>query len=203
MHFTAFAKFALLLVGALVSATPTFPGKITTGSGNFKVIQGTIGTVAGSGALAARQDTPPITVTVGPFRPSPANLIVNKTVTQGDFADLGIQFPVEGDAQIAFDGFAKNITVFETPPGGDEEFIFGLESGPDTNLCGFFPGLFFEALLDTSVLGTYQGRWVFEIGESEDHRAAVNATTGCGPEPFNKRIVEFVRKWEVVAPYGA
>jgi hypothetical protein len=55
------------------------------------------------------------------------NLIVNPPATQGGFGTLGWIFPSEGDrtGHNVFDGFAKNITILYTPPGGVELLIMG------------------------------------------------------------------------------
>jgi hypothetical protein len=48
-------------------------------------------------------------------------------VPEGEFADLGRIFESVGDdtEPFVYDGFAKNITVLYTPPGGVEQFVFG------------------------------------------------------------------------------
>ncbi|KAJ6555405.1 hypothetical protein DFH09DRAFT_1165315 [Mycena vulgaris] len=197
MHFINFTKIVLLSTSLALQACagPSFPKVI---AGDFELIQTT--TVAPS--HLANADIP----TVGPFIPSADNLIVNTTVPQGEFANLGWIFASVGDNSdpAVFDGFEHNITVLYTPPGGVETFIFGIESGPETpqpvgvGFCGFFPGFWIEGVLDSSVLGTYTGRWIVEFGQSTQPDAPIDPNSGCGPEPFNITTVEFVRTWEVV-----
>ncbi|KAJ7704038.1 hypothetical protein B0H17DRAFT_1326743 [Mycena rosella] len=196
MHFSNFTKIVLLSISLAlqVRAGPSFP---KVNAGDFELIQAT--TTAPS-RLLANADIP----TVGPFVPSADNLIVNTTVPQGEFADLGWIFASVGDNTdpAVFDGFAKNITVLYTPPGGVEQFVFGIITGPEIaggdGFCGFFPGFWIEGVLDSSDLGTYTGRWIVEFGESTQPDAPVDPDSGCGPEPFNITTVEFVRTWEVV-----
>jgi hypothetical protein len=118
MHFSNFTKFVLLATSLALQACagPSFP-KVT--AGNFELIQST---TAAPSRLRANADIP----TVGPFVPSADNLIVNSTVPQGGFAGLGWAFPSVGNisGSAVFDGFAKNITVLYTPPGGVEQFVF-------------------------------------------------------------------------------
>ncbi|KAJ7233109.1 hypothetical protein C8J57DRAFT_170420 [Mycena rebaudengoi] len=71
--------------------------------------------------------------TTVPWAPTDENLIVNITITQGEPAYVGWTFPsVEGtpDGGTIFDGFAKNITVFYTPPTGSEKMVFSYSNGP-------------------------------------------------------------------------
>ncbi|KAJ7915231.1 hypothetical protein B0H13DRAFT_1872324 [Mycena leptocephala] len=65
--------------------------------------------------------------------------------------------------------------------------IYSIESGPSggDGFCGFFPGFGLAGVLDSSVLGTYTGRWIVEFGESTQPYAPVDPESGCGPEPFN------------------
>ncbi len=116
MHFSYFSKIVLLSISLALQAHagPSVPKVI---AGDFELIQTTVP----SSRLLANAKIP----TVGPFVPSEANLIVNTTVPQGEFADLGWVFPSVGnDTEPVFDGFAKNISVFFTPPGGVEQFVF-------------------------------------------------------------------------------
>ncbi|KAJ7237024.1 hypothetical protein B0H12DRAFT_121405 [Mycena haematopus] len=151
MYFRTFSKFVFLSTVLVLQARagPPFPQVI---AGDFEIIQAT--TTAPSHLLAS-EDTP----TIGPFVPSAANLIVNTTVPQGVPADLGWIFASVGNNSdpVAFDGFSKNITVFYTPPAGVEQFVFSFAVGiGDANgFCGIFPGAWFEGVLDSSVLGTY------------------------------------------------
>ncbi|KAJ7333937.1 hypothetical protein DFH08DRAFT_879805 [Mycena albidolilacea] len=198
MHFRNFVNLVLLSTALSVQAraSPSFP-KVT--AGDFQLIH-TI--TAAPSRLLANADIP----TVPPFVPSADNLIVNTTVPQGEFANLGFIFPSVGDNTnpAVFDGSSINVTVLYTPPGGVETFVFGIDSGPETpqpvgvGFCGFFPAFFVEGVLDSSVLGTYTGRWIVEFGESTQPDAPVDPNSGCGPEPFNITTVEFVRTWEVV-----
>ncbi|KAJ7906451.1 hypothetical protein B0H13DRAFT_1880607 [Mycena leptocephala] len=189
MHF---AKLVLLSTSLALQACagPSFP-KVTAGA--FKLIQAT---TAVPSRLSTNADIP----TVGPFVPSADNLIVNTTVPQGEFADLGWIFASVGDNSdpAVFDGFAKNISILYTPPGGVEHIESGPGIGGGDGFCGFFPGFWIEGVLDSSVLGTYTGRWIVEFGESTQPYAPVDPESGCGPEPFNMKTVEFVRTWEVV-----
>ncbi|KAJ7806796.1 hypothetical protein B0H14DRAFT_3882256 [Mycena olivaceomarginata] len=188
MHFRNLANLVLLSTALSVQAraSASFP-KVT--AGDFQLIQTT---TAAPSRLLANADMP----TVPPFVPSADNLIVNTTVPQGEFADLGFIFPSVGDNTdpAVFDGSFINLTVLYTPPGGVET----IDSGPETEFCGFFPEFFVEGVLDASVLGTYTGRWIVEFGESTQPDAPVDPDSGCGPEPFNITTVEFVRTWEVV-----
>ncbi|KAJ7460018.1 hypothetical protein B0H11DRAFT_2058530 [Mycena galericulata] len=191
MHFSTFTKIVLLCTSLALQAhaRPWFPDV----TGDFGLIQGLTAALT-----RLRGNTPP---TVGPFVPSADNLIVNPPATQGEFGALGWMFQSEGDknGHNVFDGFAKNITILYTPPGGVERFLMGLSSGPDHGLCGFAPGSSMQGYLNSSVLGTYTGRWIVEFGQSTQPDAPVNPATGCGPVPFNVTTVEFVRTWEVVA----
>ncbi|KAJ6540719.1 hypothetical protein B0H19DRAFT_1078120 [Mycena capillaripes] len=193
MHFSDFTKIVLLSTALALQARAGPSPKIT--AGDFELIQGT---PAAPSRLLANADLP----TVGPFIPSAANLIVNTTVSQGEIADLGWIFASVGDNTdpAVFDGFAKNISVFYTPPGDVEHIANGPDIAPPggEGFCGFFPGFFLEALLDSSVLGTYTGRWIVEFGESTQPYAPIDPDSGCGPEPFNSKTVEFMRTWEVV-----
>ncbi|KAJ7747923.1 hypothetical protein DFH07DRAFT_830574 [Mycena maculata] len=194
MHFSPFTKIVLLCTSLAFQAhaRPWFP---TVAAGDFGLIQGLTAALA---RLRANTNTPP---TVGPFVPSADNLIVNTPATQGEFGTLGWTFPSEGReiGRNVFDGFAKNITVLYTPPDGVERLLIGLLSGPDQGLCGFAPGSSASGVLDSSVLGTYTGRWIVAFGQSTQPDAPVDPATGCGPVPFNITTVEFVRTWEVVA----
>ncbi|KAJ6452442.1 hypothetical protein C8R45DRAFT_1040662 [Mycena sanguinolenta] len=159
------------------------------------------------------------TPTTGPFVPTADNLIFNTTVPQGVNAVLGwvdTIIPGVPPFENVFDGSAKNITMFYTPPGGVEKPLIGFFSGPSTGFCGVTPGSSSETFIDSSVLGTYEcdlgyvmcplltesrytGRWVVEFGQSTDPDAPIDPKTGCGPLPFTTGGVEFVRTWEVVA----
>ncbi|KAJ7930931.1 hypothetical protein B0H13DRAFT_2309238 [Mycena leptocephala] len=192
MHFSNFTKFVLLTTSLAlqVCAGASFP-KVT--AGDFELIQST---TAAPSRLRANADIP----TVGPFVPSADNLIVNTTVPQGEFAGLGWAFPSVGNisGSAVFDGFAKNITVLYTPPGGVEHIATGPAIDAGDAFCGFVPRFAVEGVLDSSVLGTYTGRWIVKFGESTQPDAPVDPGSGCGPEPFNITTVEFVRTWEVV-----
>ncbi|KAJ7617338.1 hypothetical protein FB45DRAFT_1034630 [Roridomyces roridus] len=192
MYFSNLAKLAVLAASLALQVCAALPApKITVG--DFEVVQG-----KSPVSIVHRRQTPP---TVGPFVPTAANLIFNTTVPQGTFADLGWKFNDVGDDSdpAVFDGFAKNISVFYTPPGEEEQFIFGIESGfdPET-FCGFFPGDFAEGVLPSNTLGTYKGRWTVEFGTSADPSAPVDPQSGCGPQPFDIQFKEFKRTWEVV-----
>ncbi|KAJ7915187.1 hypothetical protein B0H13DRAFT_1872280 [Mycena leptocephala] len=138
MHF---AKLVLLSTSLAPQACagPSFP-KVTAGA--FKLIQAT---TAVPGRLSTNADFP-----------------------TGDFADLGWIFASVGDdtEPFVYDGFAKNITVLYTSPGGVEHIESGPGIGGGDGFCGFFPGFWIEGVLDSSVLGTYTGRWIAEFGES-------------------------------------
>ncbi|KAF8162186.1 hypothetical protein K438DRAFT_1858943 [Mycena galopus ATCC 62051] len=197
MHFSNFTKIAVLSTALVLQARGglSFP-RVT--AGDFEIIQTT--TVASSHGLLASVDIP----TVPPLVPSTYDLIVNTTVPQGEFAQLGWVFPTVGNNSAVFDGSSINVTVFYTPPGGVEEFVLGIASGPDiappggVGFCGFLPGFGLAAVLNATDLGTSTGRWVVEFGQSTQPDAPVDPTSGCGPEPFNSTTVEFVRTWEVV-----
>ncbi|KAJ7276604.1 hypothetical protein C8J57DRAFT_1583734 [Mycena rebaudengoi] len=140
---------------------------------------------------------------VAPFTPTAENLIVNTTVPQGEPALLGWIFSGTLDGSVVFDGFAKNISVFYTPPGSDEKFVFGTIVGPDDDdprldFCGFFPGDWAAGVMPSDDLGTYKARWTVEFGQSTQPDAPVSPH-GCGPQPFDSTTVEFERYWEVVA----
>ncbi|KAJ7111043.1 hypothetical protein C8R44DRAFT_799845 [Mycena epipterygia] len=198
MHFRNFTKIVLLSTALALQARArhSFPN---VNAGDFELIQTT---TAAPSRLLANVDIP----TVPPFVPSAHNLIVNTTVHQGEPALLGWIFPSVGNNTdpAVFDGSSINVTVLYTPPGGVEQAVFGIDSGPETpqpvgvGFCGFFPGFFIAAVLNSSVLGTYTGRWIVEFGESTQPYAPVDPNSGCGPEPFNIKTVEFVRKWKVV-----
>ncbi|KAJ6479113.1 hypothetical protein C8R45DRAFT_359113 [Mycena sanguinolenta] len=193
MHFNSLSKIIFLSTALALQACagPAFP-HIT--KGNVGVIQGSIAATAPSPL-----GTPP---TIGPFVPTAANLLVNTTVPQGTDAEVGWIFDtVPGVAPFAtvYDGSAYNISVFYTPPGGDEEFVFGLLSGPDTTgFCGIFSGFWLAGVIDSSVLGTYAARWTIEYGQSTQPDAPVSPA-GCGPDPFTMNTAEFNGNWEVVA----
>ncbi|KAJ7028220.1 hypothetical protein C8F04DRAFT_1291378 [Mycena alexandri] len=193
MHFSNFTKIVFLSTSLALQARAGPSFKVN--AGDFELIQAS---TAAPSRLLTNADTP----TVGPFVPSAYNLIVNTTVPQGEFADLGWRFAPVGDNTdpAVFDGFAKNISVFYTPPGGVEHIENGPDIGPPggPGFCGFFPGFWIEGVLDSSILGTYTGRWLVEFGESIQPYAPVDPDSGCGPEPFNNKTVEFVRTWEVV-----
>ncbi|KAJ7237043.1 hypothetical protein B0H12DRAFT_1238355 [Mycena haematopus] len=193
MYFSKFTKFVFLSTALALQACAAAPFPQVT-AGDFELIHAT---TAVPNRLLASEDTP----TIGPFVPSAANLIVNATVPQGVPADLGWIFASVGNNSdtAAFDGFAKNITILYTPPGGVEHLAFGPGIGNADGFCGIFPGFWLKGALDSSVLGTYTGRWLVEFGESTQPDAPVNPNSGCGPEPFNSTTVEFVRTWEVVA----
>ncbi|KAJ6452475.1 hypothetical protein C8R45DRAFT_1083404 [Mycena sanguinolenta] len=192
MSFSYFSKIVLLFTALALQAWAASP-QIT--KGDFKLIQ--VNSAAVPTPLVTADDTP----TIGPFVPTAANLIVNTTVPQGVDAEIGWIFNSVGDNSdpAAFDGSFKNITVFYTPPGGVEQFVFGIESGPDTDFCGIFPGFDLAGVIDSSVLGTYYGRWMVDFGQSTQPDAPVDPTSGCGPLPFNITTVEFSRTWEVAA----
>ncbi|KAJ7244095.1 hypothetical protein C8J57DRAFT_1556100 [Mycena rebaudengoi] len=140
---------------------------------------------------------------IAPFNPTAPNLIVNTTVPQGTQAELGWIFDGIPNSGVVFDGFAKNITVYFTAPGQDEEFIFSFSNEPSPDdprfdFCGYFPGLWLYVPIDSDVLGTYKGRWVVKFGQSTQPDAPVSEH-GCGPLPFDNTGVEFERSWEVVA----
>ncbi|KAJ7261875.1 hypothetical protein C8J57DRAFT_459537 [Mycena rebaudengoi] len=142
--------------------------------------------------------------TTVPWAPTDENLIVNITITQGEPAYVGWTFPsVEGtpDGGTIFDGFAKNITVFYTPPTGSEKMVFSYSTGPDTtNFCGMLSGLALSGLIGSDDLefGTYEARWIVEFGQSIEPDAPIDPDSGCGAEAFNITTVEFERTWEVV-----
>ncbi|KAF7340575.1 hypothetical protein MSAN_02129000 [Mycena sanguinolenta] len=192
MHFSSFNKVVLLSTAFSLQAR-ALP-QIT--KGDFEIMQ--VNTAANH-ALAIADDTP----TTGPFIPTADNLIVNTTVPQGVNAALGwIDPTVAGVAPFSpvFDGSAYNISVFYTPPSGVETFVFGVDTGPDTtDFCGIISGYWIEGVIDSSVLGTYLGRWIVEYGQSTQPDAPVDPNSGCGPDPFNMTTVEFTRTWEVVA----
>ncbi|KAJ6452431.1 hypothetical protein C8R45DRAFT_1223487 [Mycena sanguinolenta] len=196
MHFSSLSKIALLSTALALQARagPAFP-QIT--KGDFGIIQGN--TAASNPLLATAGDIP----TTGPFVPTADNLIVNTTVPQNVNAALGWIFDsVPGVTPYfpVFDGSAYNVTVFYTPPGGVETWIFGIDTGPDTtDFCGIFSGYWVYGVMDSSVLGTYGARWTIEYGQSTQPDAPVDPTSGCGPDPFNMTTVEFTRSWEVVA----
>ncbi|KAJ7605205.1 hypothetical protein FB45DRAFT_1069578 [Roridomyces roridus] len=187
----------VLLGASLPALTQASPNPKPT-AGNFPIVNSPVG-------AAPAPDTDAGIPIVCPFVPSPDHLIVNTTIAPGDIAFLGYQFRIipsvnkEGNLQV-FDGTAKNITTFYAPPGGPEQWLGGFESGPPIDsTCGFFSGMaFYSMIMDTSVVGTYRGRWVFEFGSSAQPHAPLSQTTGCGPEPFDIKRVEFVREWEVV-----
>ncbi|KAJ7276606.1 hypothetical protein C8J57DRAFT_1223346 [Mycena rebaudengoi] len=136
---------------------------------------------------------------IAPFPPTAENLIFNTTVPQGEPALLGWIFSGTFDGSIVFDRFARNITVFYTPPAGTEQFVFSLFNiPPDIGFCGFFPGVFFAGILDSNDLGTYNARWIVEFGQSTQPDVPVDPHSGCGPVPFDSTTVEFERSWEVV-----
>ncbi|KAF7340567.1 hypothetical protein MSAN_02128200 [Mycena sanguinolenta] len=152
----------------------------------------------GLAPFLGRRTTP----TTDPFYPTAANLVFNTTVPQGVRAVLGWTdtiIPGIPPSTNVFDGSARNLTMFYTPPGGVETYRGGFFNGPRTDFCGVTPGATFMAYIDSSVLGTYTGRWVVEFGQSTDPDAPVDPKTGCGPLPFTTNGVEFVRTWEVVA----
>ncbi|KAJ7906450.1 hypothetical protein B0H13DRAFT_1880606 [Mycena leptocephala] len=102
---------------------------------------------------------------------------------------------------IELDGRDKSRSTDDRVPIKNLEFArANIESGPGggDGFCGFFPGFGLAGVLDSSVLGTYTGRWIVEFGESTQPYAPVDPESGCGPEPFNMKTVEFVRTWEVV-----
>ncbi|KAJ7275686.1 hypothetical protein C8J57DRAFT_1223848 [Mycena rebaudengoi] len=138
---------------------------------------------------------------IAPWTPLAENLIVNTTVPQGETAQVGWRFSdADGAAKgdVVHDGFAKNITMFVTPPGSTEEVLFGLEVNPDTHLCGILSGVGFWLFVDATDLGTYKARWNVEFGQSTQPDAPIDPDSGCGPLPFDSTTVEFVRYWEVV-----
>ncbi|KAJ7440992.1 hypothetical protein FB451DRAFT_1299465, partial [Mycena latifolia] len=165
---TSLKSFLSTSLALQARAGPSFP---KVNAGDFELIQAT---TAAPRRLLANVDIP----TVPPFVPSADNLIVNTTVPQGEFADLGWIFPSVGD-----NTDPRVRWVLQT-----------IDSGPETpqpvgvGFCGFFPGFWIEGVLDSSVLGTYTGRWIVEFGESTQPDAP----------PFNITTVEFVRTWEVV-----
>jgi hypothetical protein len=118
MHFKTLAKVVLLSTALALQtgATPSFPKVI---AGDFEIIQ--TAAVAPS-RLLANVDIP----TIPPFVPSADNLIVNTTVPEGTPALLGWIFPSVGNNSdpAVFNGQSMNVTVFFTPPGGVEQFVF-------------------------------------------------------------------------------
>ncbi|KAJ7806810.1 hypothetical protein B0H14DRAFT_3483819 [Mycena olivaceomarginata] len=200
MHFRNFANLVLLSTALSVQAraSASFP-KVT--AGDFQLIQTT---TAAPSRLLANADIP----TVPPFVPSADNLIVNTTVPQGEFADLGSSSPPSGTTPTPPCSMGlPSTSPSSTPPRAvSRRSSLGtfIDSGPETpqpvgvGFCGFFPAFFIEGVLDSSVLGTYTGRWIVEFGESTQPDAPVDPNSGCGPEPFNITTVEFVRTWEVV-----
>ncbi|KAJ7196250.1 hypothetical protein GGX14DRAFT_575070 [Mycena pura] len=156
--------------------------------------------------------------TAPPFVPSADNLIVNTTVPQGEDAFLGWTFLDMGftPGTVVHDGSAINVTMFFTAPGSVEQLAIGhvvrsvslihgadgytcsLFSGPQIGFCAFNAGSASWAFVDSSVIGTYTGRWNVEFGQSTQPDAPIDPDTGCGPEPFNITTMEFVRTWEVV-----
>ncbi|KAJ7237046.1 hypothetical protein B0H12DRAFT_1238358 [Mycena haematopus] len=192
MYFSKFTKFVFLSIALTLQARagPSFP-KVT--AGDFELIHAAT-------TVSSRSVTDNIP-TIGPFVPTAANLIFNTTVPQGGTANIGWIFPSVGNNILAeFDGFAKNITILFTPRATSSWIgPFGPGVNSTDGFCGIYPGYFLEGFLPTSVLGTYQGRWIVEYGESTRPHAPVDPMSGCGPEPFDSKTVEFVRTWEVVA----
>ncbi|KAF7342592.1 Protein disulfide isomerase [Mycena sanguinolenta] len=172
--------------------------------------------------LPATGDSEPVVPTVPFFVPTAANLIFNTTVPQGVNATLGWVSNNVGDDSnpVAFDGSQKKHHCVVHAPGRCrgvrlevcpiERVLclsdcvhacptsIGVGPGPD-GFCGIFPGFVLKESIDSSVLGTYTGRWVIEYGQSTRPDAPVGPESGCGPLPFNMTTTEFVRTWEVVA----
>ncbi|KAJ7839353.1 hypothetical protein B0H14DRAFT_2787413 [Mycena olivaceomarginata] len=148
---------------------------------------------ARAGPLAAE------TTRAVPWAPSEDNLLYNTTaVPQGELAVFGWGYSgTFGDPPLVT-GLAENVTMLVTPPGSVERFAFRYVTGPTSDLCGFFPGHWAFSVVDSSVLGTYMGRWIVDYGGSTQPDVPVDPDSGCGPAPFSLTTVEFVKMWEVV-----
>ncbi|KAJ7244088.1 hypothetical protein C8J57DRAFT_1243204 [Mycena rebaudengoi] len=132
-----------------------------------------------------------------PWTPTAENLIFNTTVPQGTFAALGWIFDGIYDGNYVLDGFAKNITVYYTVPGQDEEPVFSLSNEPSPDdprfdFCGYFPGLWLYVPMDSDILGTRGGVSSLGKAPSQMHPLA-------WPLSFDSTTVEFEGAWEVVA----
>ncbi|KAJ7609411.1 hypothetical protein FB45DRAFT_876513 [Roridomyces roridus] len=161
-------------------------------------VQGFGLSVALSRILASYINAP---ITIGqPFVPSLENIIFEPPSSLGHHGSLGWAFPGSANeiGRNFFDGFSRNITIMVTPPGGAEQFLVGMASGPAHGFCGFTPGSASRGLLNSFIAGNYTARWIVEFGQSSQPDAHVDRRTGCGPEPFNLTTVEFARSWQVV-----
>ncbi|KAJ6492096.1 hypothetical protein C8R45DRAFT_990393, partial [Mycena sanguinolenta] len=99
--------------------------------------------------------------TTGPFVPTAANIISNTTVPLGEAAVFGWVYdsvPNVPESSPVFDGFAKNISAWFTPPGGKELLIFtNIVVGPfSSDFCGIYSGSSVVGFLPSQVLGTYE-----------------------------------------------
>ncbi|KAJ7281818.1 hypothetical protein C8J57DRAFT_1219629 [Mycena rebaudengoi] len=138
---------------------------------------------------------------IAPWAPLDENIVFNAPVPQDEFAEVGWFFDGHGaeDGTIVFDGWAKNITVYYTPPSGIEEWVFSLWADASVGLCGIKNGLRVVIPLDSTELGTYNARWHIEFGQSTQPDEPLDEFSGCGPLPFDSTTVEFQRSWEVIA----
>ncbi|KAJ7276605.1 hypothetical protein C8J57DRAFT_1466103 [Mycena rebaudengoi] len=203
-NFIALASLILSSLVIRVDAGTLIPKAISgsrTGSFIPKIISNgkfEIKTIAPPGGISRIVTS--AQTSIAAWVPTAANLIVTTgTVFQGELAKVGWIWEGIPDGSVLFDGFEKNITAFYTPPGGTEEVLWSTSVGPDTNLCGIFPGFGFSVALDSNDLGTYKARWIVEFGQSTQPDAPVDPNSGCGPEPFDSTTVDsFERYWEVV-----
>ncbi|KAJ7275716.1 hypothetical protein C8J57DRAFT_1589810, partial [Mycena rebaudengoi] len=195
-NFIALASLLSSLVFQVDAATlipKAIPGGHTITAGDFE-----IRTFASPSSIS-----PTVTsaqTSAAPWTPTAANLIFNASVPQGEQAQIGWIYPSEGDIKdgtTVHDGYARDVNWFFTPPGGTEQFLGGIFFGPETFLCGVFSGFGIAAVLNVNDLGTYKARWTVEFGQSTQPDAPVDHS-GCGPQPFDNKTVEFERYWEVV-----
>ncbi|KAJ7717500.1 hypothetical protein B0H14DRAFT_3011802, partial [Mycena olivaceomarginata] len=127
---------------------------------NFFLLSTSLALQARAGPLTAE------TTRAVPWALSEDNLLYNTTaVPQGELAVFGWGYSgTFGDPPLVT-GLAENVTMLVTPPGV-YVMIFSYVTGPTSDLCGFFPGHWAFSVVDSSVLGTYKGRWIVDYGGS-------------------------------------
>jgi hypothetical protein len=90
------------------------PGAFTITAGDFEIQTSTTPGHISPMVTSAQTSTVP-------WIPTAYNLIFNTTVPQGTLAQLGWRDYGPSDGTTIFDGYARNVTIFFTPPGGTEQ----------------------------------------------------------------------------------
>ncbi|KAJ7259648.1 hypothetical protein C8J57DRAFT_1515020 [Mycena rebaudengoi] len=165
-----------------VDAASLIPKAIT---GDSTIISGgfEIQTAATPSRISPIGTTPQ--TSIAPFTPTDENLIFNTTVHQGESASLGWIFYFTLDGSTVFDGFAKTISVFFTPPGDTEKIVFSVSVGPNddplSDFCGFWPGYWIAGAIPSDDVGMYNARWSVEFDQSTQPDAPLSRIRAVSP----------------------